>query len=146
MNMIHQSFSKLFADMYAILLKTQNYHWHVMGPNFKMLHVFFEDQYNFWFTNIDAVAERMVTLEFVVPATLTQIKELSSIKDGNHKLSGHEMVMDLNNDYSTLIDDLYAVLELVKKDNDEGSLTFLTDLIMKVEKMSWMLRATAGGF
>lgn len=40
-----KSFAKLFANLYALYLKTQNYHWHVVGPHFKQLHQLFEEQY-----------------------------------------------------------------------------------------------------
>ena len=45
-----ESLKKLLANNYALYLKTQNYHWNVTGPNFKPLHVLFEEQYNDLFT------------------------------------------------------------------------------------------------
>lgn len=138
-----KSFAKLFANLYALYLKTQNYHWHVVGPHFKQLHQLFEEQYMLLGKTIDSVAERMVTLEFVVPANFTPILELRTMRDGNHKLSGHEMVIDLKHDHEVLLKDLYDVFEHVRKDGDEGSIEFITGLMLEIEKVIWILRATS---
>ena len=138
-----KSFAKLFANLYALYLKTQNYHWHVVGPHFKQLHSLFEEQYMLLEKIIDSVAERMVTLEFVVPANFMPILELRTMSDGNHKLSGHEMVIDLKHDHEVLLKDLYDVFEHVRKDGDEGSIEFITGLMLEIEKVIWILRATS---
>ena len=138
-----KSFAKLFANLYALYLKTQNYHWHVVGPHFKQLHQLFEEQYMLLGKTIDSVAERMVTLEFVVPANFTPILELRTMRDGNHKLSGHEMVIDLKHDHDVLLKDLYDVFKHVSKDGDEGSIEFITGLMLEIEKVIWILRATS---
>lgn len=85
----------------------------------------------------------MVTLEFVVPANFTPILELRTMRDGNHKLSGHEMVIDLKHDHEVLLKDLYDVFEHVRKDGDEGSIEFITGLMLEIEKVIWILRATS---
>lgn len=146
MNATHQLFSQFFANLYALHLKTWSYHWHVKGPHFKQLHEFFEDQYGELSEMIDSVAERMVTLGFTVPATLSQIQDLKVIKDGQPNHSGQEMVSDLGRDYVILVELLYKVIEKVKDNKDEGSITFLTDILVKLEKTSWMVHACSGGF
>lgn len=146
MNATHLLFSNLFATLYALQLKTQSYHWHVKGPHFKQLHEFFEEQYGALTGIIDSVAERMVSLGFIVPATFSQIQELKSIKDAHHEYSGQEMVSDLGKDYVTLIGLIYKVIDKSKENKDEGSVTFLTDVLVKIEKTSWMIHACSGGF
>lgn len=146
MNATHLLFSNLFATLYALQLKTQSYHWHVKGPHFKQLHEFFEEQYGSLTGIIDSVAERMVSLGFIVPATFSQIQELKSIKDAHHGYSGQEMVSDLGKDYVTLIGLIYKVIDKSKENKDEGSVTFLTDVLVKIEKTSWMIHACSGGF
>lgn len=143
---LHRSMSVLFSNLYSLLLKTQNYHWHVKGPNFKELHVFFEEQYTQLFGFVDLVAERMLTMDFNAPATLTEILEYRSLKDAHYDKSGFEMVSDLIKDYTVLIDNIYDAINLSKKHEDEGNVTFLTDLLVQVEKTMWMLKATSSGF
>jgi starvation-inducible DNA-binding protein len=143
---LQKSMSVLLSNFYSLLLKTQNYHWHVKGPYFKELHVFFEEQYTQLFADVDLVAERILTLGFNAPATLKEIAEHRSLSDGHYDISGFEMVTDLIKDYNVIIDNIYDAINVSKKHEDEGNVTFLTDLLVQVEKTLWMLKATSSGF
>ena len=146
MNKIAKSYALMLADLYALMIKTQNYHWHVTGPHFKSLHVFFEELYTQIFTSIDLVAERMLAMGFTAPATLNEIVELRILADGDAKLNAAEMLMDVEKGFQHIIDDLDACIKLVKVDDDEASLSFLSDLLCRFEKTLWMLRAASSGF
>jgi starvation-inducible DNA-binding protein len=146
MNATQKVFSQVFANVYALMLKTQNYHWHVKGPNFKPLHLMFEEQYNALFLDVDTIAERMITLGFSVPAYLSALNEFKMIKDGDHNLSAQEMVMDLAKDYVIVIDNIGELLHKAEENEDEGSLSLFSDLLLEFEKTLWMLKATSGGF
>jgi starvation-inducible DNA-binding protein len=140
------SMSVLMSNLYSLLIKTQNYHWHVRGPHFKELHLFFEEQYTQLFGFIDSLAERMVTLGLNAPATLKQIIEYRTLSDGHYDISSFEMASDLTKDYLVLIENIYDAIRVSKKNEDEANLSFLTDLLVQVEKMAWMLNATCSGF
>ncbi len=58
---VADSLKMVLADTYALYLKTQNYHWNVTGPNFKSLHLLFEEQYTDLAQAVDSVAERIRT-------------------------------------------------------------------------------------
>lgn len=146
MNKIANSYAMLLADLYALLLKSQNYHWHVTGPHFKPLHLFFEELYTQAFETIDLVAERMVTMGFTAPATLTEIIDLKKISDGDARLDSSEMLIDLEKGFRVVVDDLDTCIKLVKAEDDEASLSFLGDLLVGFEKTIWMIKATASGF
>jgi len=146
MNKIAKSYALMLADLYALMIKTQNYHWHVTGPHFKSLHLFFEELYTQIFTSIDLVAERMLAMGFTAPATLNEIVELRILADGDAKLNAAEMLMDVEKGFQHIIDDLDACIKLVKVDDDEASLSFLSDLLCRFEKTLWMLRAASSGF
>lgn len=146
MKEMNKSMNKLLANFYSLLIKTQNYHWHVRGPHFKELHLFFEEQYTQLFSFVDLVAERIVTLGFNAPATLKELIEQRTLHDGKYDISAFEMVSDLLKDYDTVIDNVYECIDVSKKNDDEGSVTFLTDILVNIEKMAWMLRATSSGF
>ncbi len=36
----------LLADVFALYLKTKNFHWHVSGPHFRDYHLLFDEQAN----------------------------------------------------------------------------------------------------
>jgi hypothetical protein len=53
------SFTRLLADMFALYIKTKNFHWHVSGPHFRDYHLLLDDQSEQIFATTDAIAERV---------------------------------------------------------------------------------------
>lgn len=130
------------ADTYALYLKTQNYHWHVKGPQFKSLHELFEMQYKELAEAVDQVAERILIMGHKAPATFAEYNKLKTIKDGDSNLSANNMVSELANDNSTLVKDLNQAIKIAQENNDEGTVTLLSDRIAAHQKAHWMLTAS----
>ncbi|MBA2657905.1 MAG: DNA starvation/stationary phase protection protein [Tatlockia sp.] len=139
MSEVFNKLKVIMADTYALYLKTQNYHWHVRGPQFQGLHQLFETQYKELAEAVDLVAERIRTLGEQAPASFKAFESLKRIKDGNPNLSSNEMVSELANDHDTLVKDLYQALTLVQEHNDEGTANLISDRIEAHEKSRWML-------
>lgn len=133
------------ADTYALYLKTQNYHWHVRGPQFKSLHELFEMQYKELAEAVDLIAERILIMGHKAPATFNDFNRLKTIKDGNSSLSANEMVTELASDNNVLVNDLNNAIKLAQENNDEGSINLLSDRIGAHEKAHWMLNASRDG-
>ena len=134
--------SVILADTYALYLKTQNYHWHVKGLQFKALHELFEDQYRELAEAIDAVAERIRIMGHKAPATFKEFESLKKIKDGNSSIDSNQMVTELANDNDTLLTDLRLAIGLAQEKNDEGTVNLLSSRIEAHEKARWMLNAS----
>ena len=132
--------SKLLADSYTLLVKTHNYHWNVMGPNFQSLHLLFEQQYNDLFTATDLIAERIRALGAPVPASFTQFAKLASIKESTTVPHAREMVKDLVESHET-IRNVRTFLGAVEAGNDEATADALSGRLDVHEKSAWMLRA-----
>lgn len=130
------------ADTYALYLKTQNYHWHVQGPQFKSLHELFERQYLELAEAVDLIAERIRIMGHKAPATFNQFNELKTIKDGDSSLDANQMVTELANDHSILVKDLNRAIKIAQENNDEGTITLLSDRIAAHEKAHWMLETS----
>lgn len=142
MSEVANKLSVILADTYALYLKTQNYHWHVKGAQFKSLHELFEMQYRELAEAIDLLAERLIILGHTAPATFKAFEQLKTIKDGDSNLTAKQMVMDLAEDHTTLIRDLNSAMTAVQSNNDEGTVTILADRIGSHEKARWMLSAS----
>ncbi|WP_133129812.1 Dps family protein [Legionella yabuuchiae] len=134
--------SILLADTYALYLKTQNYHWHVKGPQFKSLHELFEVQYRELAEAVDEVAERILIKGHNAPATFGQYEQLKTLKDGDSNSTANEMVTELANDHGQLVKDLYKAMDMAQSDNDEGTVNLLSNRIEAHEKYRWMLGAS----
>lgn len=142
MSEIQEKLSVLMADTYALYLKTQNYHWHVKGSNFKSLHMLFETQYLELAQAVDDIAERIIILGGKAPASFAEFQRLKRIKDGNSDASANTMVGELADDHGTLVKDLNASLKLAQEHHDEGTVSLLSERIALHEKTRWMLNAS----
>lgn len=134
--------SVIMADTYTLYLKTQNYHWHVKGPQFKPLHDLFEMQYRELAEAVDAIAERMLMLGHKAPATFKAFEQLKTIEEGNSDLSANQMVRELSDNHVSLLKDLNQAMSLAQKNNDEGTISLLSERIAAHEKVHWMLKAS----
>lgn len=142
MSDVANKLSVILADTYALYLKTQNYHWHVRGPQFKTLHDLFDAQYHDLANAIDDVAERLLIMGHKAPATFKEYDRLKTIKDGDSTISANQMVTELANDHGILVRDLNQSLALAQKMEDEGTVTLLGERIAAHEKARWMLSAS----
>ena len=133
----------VLANTYALYLKTQNYHWHVKGPNFKSLHELFEGQYQELAEAVDTIAERILTMGHDAPATFTQFNNLKSIKDGDSTIPANDMVQELALDNRDMSDQLNEVIQIASENHDEGTVALLSERIAAHEKAMWMLGASS---
>jgi starvation-inducible DNA-binding protein len=132
----------ILADTYALYLKTQNYHWHVKGPQFKPLHELFEMQYLELAEAVDEVAERMLIKGHNAPATFSEFERLKTLADGNSDSTANEMVTELAHDHGELVKDLYVAMSMAQDDKDEATVNVLSDRIEAHEKYRWMLSSS----
>lgn len=127
------------ADTYTLYLKTQNYHWHVKGPQFKSLHELFEAQYLELAGAVDEIAERIRILGETAPATFKEYLALKTIAEGDSSLTASEMVKSLAKDHGTLVNDLNQAMKLAQDHHDEGTVNLLANRLSAHEKAKWML-------
>jgi starvation-inducible DNA-binding protein len=134
----------LLADEYVLYTKTLNYHWNVFGPDFKALHIFFQDQYEAMLTIVDDVAERIRSIGDIPHATMTEFMKNTRLAEKTGEVPAPlAMIKNLLDDHESIIRSLRTdLVDCDKKYNDMGTSNFLTDLMEKHEKMAWMLRAT----
>lgn len=145
MSDVANQLSVILADTYALYLKTQNYHWHVMGPHFKSLHELFEMQYQDLAEAVDEIAERIRIRGHKAPATFTEYNTLKRIKDGDSSIDANEMVVELAQDHGTLVKDINAAMKIAQEKGDEGTVNLLANRIEFHEKARWMLNASREG-
>src|SRR5260370_15990887 len=56
---ISGALTTLLADMFALYLKTKNFHWHMSGPHFRDYHLLLDEQAEQIFATTDDIAERV---------------------------------------------------------------------------------------
>lgn len=83
------------SNLYSLMVRLQNFHWHVEGPHFYSAHTLFEAQYTELWQEIDKTAERIRALGGFPPATLKDFYELSGLGDRGQPFDLDGMFQDL---------------------------------------------------
>ena len=141
---IAQALSAVLADTYTLYLKTHNFHWNVVGPRFRDLHLMFEEQYTELAVAVDDIAERIRTLGFPAPGTYSQYAKLTAIEEVEDIPSAEEMVRILTEDNETVVRTLRSALKVVNEGDDESSASLVSDPMVIHEITAWMLRSLMG--
>lgn len=136
-----ESLSKLLADSYVLLLKTQNYHWNVKGPHFGALHILFEGQYNELFKAIDEVAERIRALDAPTPGSFAAFKDVATIKEETGSQNAEQMLKNLANDNDTLAETAEAVIKAAEEVGDDATADMAIARVQLHQKNAWMLKS-----
>lgn len=136
--------NKLLSDEFVLYTKTLKFHWNVQGIVFHDFHQAFKEQYEKLFDFVDSIAERARALGAPALGSLNDFSTYTRLKEVNSKkLSALEMIKELLADHEAIIRQLRDDIEQTGRLGDQGTNNFLQDLIVKHEKIAWMLRATA---
>ncbi len=132
----------LLADEYVLYTKTRNYHWNVVGKDFKERHEFFQEQYEKLDEMIDEIAERTRQLGGLSVATLNEFIQIANLKENPGEYpSDIKMISNLLKDHESTIKFLRkSAKDCDEEYNDSGTNDFLIGLMEIHEKMAWMLR------
>ena len=133
---------KIIADSYILMLKTQNYHWNVVGENFKSLHELFQTQYEDLFSAIDEIAERIRALGSKVEGSFEHFKKLSDFRNANKNFHSKDMIQDLLNDHELIAKILREAIKLAQSEGDEISADLFIQRAKIHEKNIWMLTSS----
>lgn len=138
---ISEGLKRLLADSYTLYLQSHNFHWNVTGPQFRELHLMFEEHYTELATAVDDVAERIRTLDVPAPGTYKSFAELSSIKEVEGVPAAKDMVEILTQGHQQVVKTCREVLSIAQEANDESTASLVSDRMRIHEKTAWMLRA-----
>lgn len=130
------------ANEFVLYVKTLNYHWNVLGMSFNDLHGFFGKQYGELADFIDMIAERVRALGLRPFSTMQEFITNAHLKEQPGQIfEAKEMLQNLLDDHETLIRQMRADIDACAQLQDAGTNNFLSELIVKHEKMAWMLRS-----
>jgi starvation-inducible DNA-binding protein len=138
---IAEGLKRLLADSYTLYLQTHNFHWNVTGPQFRELHLMFEEQYTELALAVDEVAERIRTLDVAAPGTYKGFAALSAIKEVEGVPAAKEMVSILTHGHEQVVKTCREVLKPAQAAGDESTAALVSDRMRVHEKTAWMLRA-----
>ncbi|MCE2688000.1 MAG: DNA starvation/stationary phase protection protein [Rickettsiales bacterium] len=131
----------LLSNSYALTIKTQNYHWNVVGSNFVALHQLFGDQYQELFTAIDEIAERIRSFGILVEADFLYFSQNSQITAPKKSNNAEQMVADLAKGNQIIIENLLEAIKVAQDNKDEGTADLFIRRIQVHQKALWMLQS-----
>lgn len=134
------SLNRLLADCFALYLKTKNFHWHVRGPQFRDLHLLFDEQAAEIFALTDLVAERVRKNGTATLTSIGAIAAQSRIADQDDaNLSAEKMIAELAQDNRTLIASLREAKAAAGAAGDNATEGAADDWTDQAEQRVWFL-------
>lgn len=133
----------IVATSYVLVVKLKNFHWNITGPFFNDLHRFFEQEYQILDDVIDLVAERIRTYDTRPLSSMAEFLEQSILSENFDDFSAKQMIADLVEDYSRVVQFLRTIVPVVEKKRDLATMDMLTGLQLSFEKTLWKLKSLA---
>ena len=130
----------LLADMFAIYMKTKNFHWHVSGPHFRDYHLLLDEQASQVFATTDAIAERVRKIGGTTLHSIGHIAKLARIKDNDADfVTAQDMLAELRDDNQRLASAMRVTHELCDEHGDVATASLLENWIDEAEQRVWFL-------
>jgi starvation-inducible DNA-binding protein len=134
------SLRELLADIFALYVKTKNFHWHMVGPHFRDYHLLLDDHGDQIFAMTDVVAERIRKLGGVALRSIGEIARTQRLQDSDEiSLAPEAMLRQLLADNQELIKYLRNTHEVCDQHNDVATASLIENWIDETERRSWFL-------
>ena len=131
----------LLADVFALYLKTKNFHWHMRGPHFRDYHLMLDEQSDQIFAMTDPIAERVRKLGWTTLRSIGHIARLQSILDNDaESVIPEDMLAELLDDNLWLTSALRRAHRACDEQDDVATASVLEVWIDETERRTWYLR------
>jgi starvation-inducible DNA-binding protein len=130
----------ILADVFALYLKTKNFHWHMSGPHFRDYHLLLDEQADQLYTVTDPIAERIRKVGGSTLRSIGHIARLQRIKDNDADyVDPLDMLAELREDNQVLAARLREVHNVVDERRDIATASLIETWIDETERRTWFL-------
>jgi len=130
----------VLADLFALYLKTKNFHWHMSGPHFRDYHLLLDEQSAQILAATDAIAERVRKIGGATLHSIGHIARLKRIADNDREaVAPHDMLAELRTDNKQLVASLRDAHTLCDQYGDVASASLIENWIDEAEHRAWFL-------
>jgi starvation-inducible DNA-binding protein len=134
------SMNAILADVFALYLKTKNFHWHLSGPHFRDYHLLFDEQAQQIFEMTDPIAERLRKLGGSTITSIGHIARLQRIEDNDAAyVEPEDMLAELCEDNKMLAARLREAHDLCDGHRDIATASLIEGWIDETERRTWFL-------
>ena len=130
----------ILADVFALYLKTKNFHWHMSGPHFRDYHLLLDEHGDQIFAMTDDIAERVRKIGGATIHSIGEIARLQRIHDNDQEyVDALDMLRELHSDNMSLIESLRAAHEVTDEAGDYATTSLIENWIDQTERRAWFL-------
>ena len=137
---ISSNLRRLLADVFALYVKTKNFHWHISGRHFRDYHLLLDEQATQIFAITDTIAERARNISGTTIRSISDIARNQRLKDNNKEgVSPQEIIGELCEDNQQLTRSLRATHEICGRYNDVATASLIEVWIDESKRRTWFL-------
>jgi starvation-inducible DNA-binding protein len=137
---ISGSLNILLADVYALYMKTKNFHWHVSGPHFRDYHLLLDEQADQIYDTTDPIAERVRKLGGTTLRSIGHIAGLQRVLDNDADfVTPQDMLAELRDDNMQLAAHMRETHNICDEHGDVATASLLENWIDEAERRIWFL-------
>jgi starvation-inducible DNA-binding protein len=130
----------LLADMFALYVKTKNFHWHVGGPHFRDYHLLLDEQSEQIFATTDDIAERVRKIGGTTLRSIGHIAKLKRLEDNDAEyVTALDMLAELRDDNRRMVARMRETHGLCDEHGDVATASLLENWIDEGERRAWFL-------
>ena len=137
---IQHAMNPILADVFAMYLKTKNFHWHMSGPHFRDYHLLLDEQAAQLLAMTDQIAERLRKIGASTLHSVGHVSRLQRVKDNDAQFVGpFDMLVELMNDNASLAARLRDAHELCDRHRDIATASLIEVWLDETENRTWFL-------
>src|SRR5438552_13832232 len=130
----------ILADVFALYLKTKNFHWHMSGPHFRDYHLLLDEQADQVFAMTDAIAERVRKIGGSTLKSVGHISRLQRVQDNDADyVQPQDMLAEVREDNKELAARLREVHNVCEEHRDIATASLIEVWIDETERRTWFL-------
>jgi starvation-inducible DNA-binding protein len=140
---IEGAMNAIVADVFALYLKTKNFHWHMSGPHFRDYHLLLDEHADQLFAMTDPIAERVRKIGGLTIKSIGHISRLQRVLDNNAEyVEVLDMIAELAEDNKTLATRLREAHSVCDEHRDFATASLIEVWIDETERRTWFLSET----
>jgi starvation-inducible DNA-binding protein len=133
----------ILADVFALYIKTKNFHWHMSGPHFRDYHLLLDENADQVFAMTDPIAERVRKIDGLTIKSIGHISRLQRVLDNNAEyVDVLDMIAELAEDNKTLATRLREAHNVCDEHRDFATASLIEVWIDETERRTWFLSET----
>src|SRR3982075_2929121 len=137
---ITAAMNAVLADVFALYVKTKNFHWHMSGPHFRDYHLLLDEQADQLFAMTDPIAERVRKLGGITIRSIGQIARTQRVLDNDADyVEPSDMLAELREDNKALTSSLRQAHNVCNEHGDIATASLIEIWVDETERRSWFL-------